>query len=240
MSEVEHRVETENGVFLLGSGYSEVGITAEWFDPEYWGTNARPVTSGGRGSAWFVDANGTPVVLRRYLRGGLAAKLLRSTYLFINEDSVRSFAELRLLEQLVDLQLPVPAPVAAWYGKTSGIYYQAGIIIERIAGALPLADQIEELPLDAWVVLGSLLRRFHDAGVKHADLNCYNILVRQSEFYLIDFDKGQLMRASASMQWKQASLERLARSVRKVAGESAQHRVWGSMMAGYERSTISE
>ncbi|OEY66593.1 3-deoxy-D-manno-octulosonic acid kinase [Marinobacter sp. X15-166B] len=240
MGGVVHRVETRYGVCLIGSGYTDAGITSDWFQPDYWGGRARPVTSGGRGSAWFVEAAGTPMVLRRYLRGGMAAKLLRSSYLYTSEDRVRSFAELRLLEHLIDLQLPVPAPVAAWYGKTSGAYYQAGIIIERIADAVPLADLIDTLALDGWAALGSLLRRFHDAGVKHADLNCYNILVRQKEFYLIDFDKGQLMGAGRSQQWKAASLERLARSLRKVAGAAAQQRVWDTMMAGYERSTTSE
>lgn len=27
----------------------------DWFDPDYWGERAVPVSSGGRGSAWFIE-----------------------------------------------------------------------------------------------------------------------------------------------------------------------------------------
>lgn len=49
----------------------------EWFVPGYWGAQARPVDSGGRGGAWFVDAPFGRAVLRRYLRGGLVARFNR-------------------------------------------------------------------------------------------------------------------------------------------------------------------
>ena len=45
---------------------------ASWFDPDHWGSHAQPVSSGGRGAAWFVDGPFGGAVLRHYLRGGLA------------------------------------------------------------------------------------------------------------------------------------------------------------------------
>ena len=80
------------------------------------------------------------------------------------------------------------------------------------------------------------LRRFHDAGVKHADLNCFNVLVRGNEFFLIDFDKGQIVQSPASAGWKSANLERFARSLRKLAGAKTQERVWYFLMNGYNGS----
>ena len=40
----------------------------EWFDASYWGEAGKPVTSGGRGAAWFVEGPFGRAVLRQYLR----------------------------------------------------------------------------------------------------------------------------------------------------------------------------
>lgn len=176
------------------------------------------------------------LVLREYRRGGLMAKISRNTYIFTGESAVRSFAEFRLLDHLVGMGLPVPRPVAASYRKTTPVNYQAALIIERLEEATPLADLIASLDDRAWQVLGGTIRRFHDAGVRHADLNCFNVLVRGGEFFLIDFDKGRIMEASSSTRWKDANLNRFARSLRKVAGAAAQVRVWEPFMHGYNGS----
>ena len=235
MAESEICVRDNHSACLLHPDY--LGQVSEaWFSPEYWGKLARPVSSGGRGGAWFVDADGHQVVLRKYLRGGLMTRLSRSSYVFLGEQHVRSFAEFRLLNWLTELELPVPKPVAAWYRRMSPLHYQASIIIERIDNTAPLADLIGSLDDNGWRNLGVNLRRFHDAGVKHADLNCFNVLVRGNEFFLIDFDKGQIVQSPASAGWKSANLERFARSLRKLAGAKTQERVWYFLMNGYNGS----
>ena len=235
MAESEVCVRTNHSAFLLHPDYRDQ-VSEAWFSPEYWGKRARPVSSGGRGGAWFVDAGGHQIVLRKYLRGGLMTRFSRSSYVFLGEQHVRSFAEFRLLNWLTEMQLPVPKPVAAWYRKVSPLHYQASIIIERIDDTTPLADLIGSLDDNGWRNLGVNLRRFHDAGVQHADLNCFNVLVRKGEFFLIDFDKGRIVPSLASARWKSANLERLARSLRKLAGVNAQERAWYFLMNGYNGS----
>lgn len=226
----------ENGSRLLVHPDYRDDVTGAWFNPGYWGDRARPVSSGGRGGAWFIAAGTHKVVLREYRRGGLIAKISENAYVFTGESAVRSFAEFRLLNQLVGMELPVPRPVAAWYRKTSLLQYQASLIIEQLERTTPLAELITSLDDEAWKALGGTIRRFHDAGVRHADLNCFNVLIRDGEFFLIDFDKGRIMDTSVSDRWKAANLERFARSLRKVAGEAAQARVWESFMHGYHGS----
>ncbi|SNC76684.1 3-deoxy-D-manno-octulosonic acid kinase [Marinobacter sp. es.048] len=211
-------------------------VTENWFNADAWGDQARRVSSGGRGGAWFLQAGEDRLVLREYRRGGLVAKFARYAYAFTGEENVRSFAEFRLLNKLVSQGLPVPRPVAAWYRKLSPIQYRAAIIIERLENTLPLADLISELDVDAWVSIGETIRRFHDAGVMHADLNCFNILVRGEEFFLIDFDKSRLITTgNAPAGWKEANLDRFSRSLVKVAGEDARAKVWSYFMNGYNR-----
>lgn len=210
-------------------------LTENWFDADAWGDRARPVSSGGRGGAWFVQAGDDQLVLREYRRGGLMAAFARRAYAFTREADVRSFAEFRLLNTLVSQGLPVPSPVGAWYRKLSPVQYQAAIIVERLQNTLPLADLIIELDDKAWASIGETIRRFHDAGVMHADLNCFNVLVRGEEYFLIDFDKSRLIAGNAPARWREANLARLSRSLVKVAGEGTWAKVWSYFMNGYNR-----
>ena len=77
--------------------------------PGHWGSHARPMKSGGRGAAWFVDGPFGGAVLRHYLRGGLAARISRDRHLWRGADRMRSFAEFRLLRAL-PAQVPGAAP----------------------------------------------------------------------------------------------------------------------------------
>ena len=84
---------------------------AQLFDPEFW--RARGALSelpGGRGSILLIEDAGRSWVLRRYLRGGLAARFARDRYLWLGEERTRSFRELRLLAALHARGLPVPPP----------------------------------------------------------------------------------------------------------------------------------
>ncbi len=191
-----------------------------WFTPEYWGERARPVRSGGRGGAWFVDAPFGAAVLRHYLRGGWAAAVSRDTYLWHGSDRVRSFAEFRLTRGLHQRGLPVPRPLAACY-RRRGAGYRASILVERLAGVHSLAERATVAARDApWEEAGRLVARFHRAGLDHADLNAHNILFDPSGHgWLIDFDRGRL-RIPAT-PWRQANLARLRRSLLKLRGSRA-------------------
>lgn len=188
----------------------------EMLDPAHWGEAASPVQDGGRGAAWFVRGEFGEGVLRQYRRGGLAAKLGRSTYLWLGEDRVRSLAEFRLLAGLRAERLPVPAPLLAGYWKR-GLRYRAAILVERIPGARPLASWLgAQAGAAPWEMVGTMLAAFHRAGVDHADLNAHNVLVDgDGKPWLIDFDRGR--RQSADGPWRQANLDRLARSLAKLS-----------------------
>ncbi|MGP4844783.1 3-deoxy-D-manno-octulosonic acid kinase [Marinobacter sp. 1Y8] len=215
-------------------------VTSQWFDPEFWGTAATPVDSGGRGSAWFLQTPAGALVLRSYLRGGFVANVMQSSYLYLGKQSVRSFAEFRLLDTLYDRGLPVPEPVAARYEKTGPRFYRAWILVRRIDGVSPLGEIYDQIDDAHWRRIGVLVRRFHDAGVFHSDLNCFNVLVQADNDYLIDFDKCKLLARGLPEKWKMGNLKRLARSLVKVAGESFVQRVWPLILTGYQGVDVRE
>lgn len=209
-----------------------------WFDPEFWGELASPVTEGGRGSAWFVNSGAGKLVLRHFCRGGLPGRFIQRDYLFIRERAVRSFAEFRLLDELFRRGFPVPEPVAAGYRKRGLLVYQAALLMRCIAGAAPLAGFPSAQHEALWRQAGACVRCFHDAGVCHADLNCMNILVANNKVYLIDFDRGRIIAASSGERWKAANIRRLERSVQKcliaVPADTREH-LWQSFLAGYRK-----
>jgi len=192
-------------------------VEPAWFTPDHWGDRADPVTSGGRGGAWFVDAPFGAAVLRHYLRGGWAAGISRDAYLWYGSDRVRSFAEFRLTRELHLRGLPVPRPIAACYHR-QGASYRASILLERLTAVQSLGERAMAAAQDApWEESGRLIARFHRAGLDHADLNAHNILFDATGHgWLIDFDRGKL-RIPAT-PWRQANLTRLRRSLLKLRG----------------------
>lgn len=210
---------------------------ADYFEAEYW--RSRQALTGqaaGRGAVWFIEAPFGQVVLRRYLRGGWAAAVSREHYLYSGVSTSRSFREYHLLAAMHALHLPVPRPVAALC-QHRGILSKGAILTKRLLNTTPLADR---LPGDGpgervWNDIGLCIRRFHDAGVWHADLNARNILLDAGDrVFLIDFDKarfspGQTVDGSGN-------LKRLKRSLLKLwpqgSGTSIEA-AWESLMTGY-------
>lgn len=238
MSGSEIRLRENNAVMLVHPEY-EGFVDENWFHPEFWGDQACPVQSGGRGGAWFIDHDRVPLVLRKYYRGGAVSFLAKKSYCFMGETRVRSFSEFRLLKLLSDKGMPVPRPIAAWYRRSRILTYSAVIIVERLENAETLADVFDKLHADAWRRLGQVVRQFHDAGVRHADLNCFNVLVREGEFFLIDFDKGRIESGVTSRQsWKVANLKRLYDSLLKLNrqdSEQSLYLLWNAFLNGYGR-----
>src|SRR5688572_27338900 len=170
---------------------------ARIFELEHWrARGALREFTAGRGSIQLIEDGSRSWVLRRYLRGGFAARFARDLYLWLGEERTRSFRELRLLDRLRSLGLPVPPPVAARY-RRSGPVYRAELITGRLAGARSMEDVLASGPMaDAhWAAIGRCLRRFHDAGVQHADLNARNVMLGEAlEVWVLDFDRGRLRR----------------------------------------------
>jgi len=132
--------------------------------------------------------------------------------------------------------LPVPEPIAAGYVRHALVSYRAALIVRRIPEAKPLSSFKSVEGTAVWHSAGECVRRFHDAGVYHADLNCMNILAAD-KIYLIDFDRGRMLPDSAAgNRWKAGNVNRLERSVRKCLGEvdaATRHVLWQAFLSGY-------
>jgi len=211
----------------------------DYFSVDYW--RARQALKGaaiGRGSAWYIEAPHGPVVLRHYLRGGWAATFSRQNYFFTGVSSSRPFREYHVLNELYAKGLPVPRPVAALC-QHHGVVSTGAIITAHIQSTTTLADSLSGggVAEDTWTRVGRCIRKFHDAGAWHADLNARNILLDEDlEVYLIDFDRARFNPGKPVNG--EGNLNRLKRSLQKIwtlEKLPALQAAWNELKAGYDR-----
>jgi 3-deoxy-D-manno-octulosonic acid kinase len=207
-----------------------------WFDPQFWAAQGALVGQAlGRGTTWILQQEARRLVLRHYRRGGLMARLSPDRYLWRGEEATRPFRELRLLDALWHAGLPVPAPVACRYVR-EGAFYRGDILTEFLPDTQSLAQRLRSGTVSpgTWAAVGRCVRRFHDHGACHADLNAHNVLLRgEEEVFLIDFDRGRLRSPGL---WRDANLVRLRRSIEKLAdqsGLSLDEAAWHGLLTAY-------
>ena len=213
---------------LLESGVSlEDSFNPVRFTAEYYQSDAKRVTAGGRNAASFIPTSVGPAVLRQYRRGGLLAKFNRSKYFFSSPEKTRSFQEFAIINCLNTAGLTVPKALGAFYQK-KGLFCEMALITSLIDETLPLATICQQF-IDKKIsleiaesyarVTAQRIRQMHDLDIWHADLNAFNILCRKApiDAYLIDFDKAQ--KTKLSNRLRQQNLERLERSLTKLCGQ---------------------
>ena len=225
---MKEQVIHRGGAHILYDGDAVPQFDPAWFNRD---TLARSgavehETRGGREPAVFFSAAGGDFVLKHYRRGGWPGRFIRDVYCYTGEAAVRSFREWRLLVELRNRGLPVPAPCAAQYHRR-GMFYTADLITFRCGGTRPLSEVLtrERISADRWYAIGVTLQCFYDAGVCHADLNAHNVLLDErfveggesekgEPVFLVDFDKAKI---GGEME---SALRRLRRSLEKLRSQS--------------------
>lgn len=236
-SAVQAMIRPVKGGHILYDAARSSQVHEHVFAPSYWrARDALGEPLGGRGAAWRIRDDDIDWVLRFYRRGGLPGKFVLDRYFYTGLERSRPWREWRLLAQMRELGLPVPRPVAARVLRT-GLGYTGAIITETVPGA-SLAALVNGDAMQArmWHAIGRTVRRFHDAGVWHADLNAHNILVEAADtplVHVIDFDRGRIRPQDTA--WRRGNLARLQRSLAKVAPDRREtvHAGWPLLHAGY-------
>jgi 3-deoxy-D-manno-octulosonic acid kinase len=196
-------------------------------------SGCEPIPSRGRGAVYcFPLADGSGI-LRPYRRGGVVRLVFKDAYLFVNRPRREWDVHVFLFEK----GFPVPEPLGVVWER-SGVVYR-GAIATRWVGAVDILEFSREDPEEAPSIcrqIGETIRRMHDLGVYHADLQVKNILVRRDnrEVLFIDFDnarRGNRLSAIARAR----NLLRLRRSCAKngMAAEA-----FAAIQRGYGMNTF--
>jgi tRNA A-37 threonylcarbamoyl transferase component Bud32 len=165
--------------------------------------------------------DGKKMVIRQYTHGGLLGFAIRDLYFA----GSRAFDELRLTEALRAAGIPTVESVGAMQVPALCFFYRAFFLSVEKPGALDLLDFFRNLPgnptskdllLKRNIIneTGRVLRRFHDAGFFHADLQLKNLLTDGDRVLVIDLDRS-LQRDPLLPGQRMSNLLRLNRSVEK-------------------------
>jgi 3-deoxy-D-manno-octulosonic acid kinase len=232
----EPTVRYADGHAMLYDAASGDPAERSWFDPVHWkASGGVALETSGRGAVLIVQRGNEKWVVRHYHRGGFVARFIADHYLWLGLEQCRSFREWRLLRALHDAGLPVPNPIAAHVYRTGPIY-TADIITTYLPNTRKLSAFIAdgEVPKHCWRAVGRLVRRVHDHGVDHPDLTAHNILLdARGALFLVDFDNA---RVKPMGRWQRTGVQRLQRSLRKVALETGTEfdpTAWAEVEAGY-------
>jgi 3-deoxy-D-manno-octulosonic acid kinase len=182
--------------------------------------------AGGRGVVYRFQSGEGEGIVRVYRRGGAIRHVLKETYLFDN----RPRKEFSVHYYALQHGLPVP-PLLGVVWRQTGPAFRGRIATGYIhaehlqrwleATCAPDTNRLHEV--------GASIRRMHDVGISHADLQVRNILMAQDHAYLIDFDRA-VVHPQLADKYKLRNLIRLRRSFVK---NSVPLKTFHAICAGY-------
>jgi len=173
--------------------------------------------TGGRGQLRRIALPDGVAVVRRSVRGGVLGPLLGHWSL----DGGRFLREISLSEAMRRRGIPTPEMIGGVRWRRFPGLFRWEIATREVEGARTLAEALDQEADRAAVgrlleTTARLLRRFHDAGFLHRDLNAHNIIFAPGgEAMIVDLDGGRLM-AKVSPRLRLRNLARLYRSLHKL------------------------
>lgn len=175
------------------------------------GRDCTPCAGSGRGVLLSFDYPGGQGLIRGYQRGGAMRVLWRDRYLLVNRP-LREF-QVHLTAQGRGLRVP-PLLGVCW--RRSGPFFSGAIATEALDAEHLLAYLQHDSPEKKEMLhaCGALIRRMHDAGLWHADLQVKNILIAKDGPILIDWDNARVHATLTLLQYMR-NLLRLRRSFEK-------------------------
>ncbi|MCP5020293.1 MAG: hypothetical protein GY930_00820 [bacterium] len=179
----------------------------------------------GRGNMQeFQLASGQKLIIRRFRRGGMVRFLSKDRFL----DPERPFQEIVLSEDLRERGFKTPVIAAARARRLGLMGYRLELVTEQVSGVKSLGRwqaQFREQRVDAELqrsmlkVAGQTVRRLHEAGFEHSDLQPENLLWQPAAgaaapyLWILDLDRSVLHPSPLPDPTRQQNLWRLWRYV---------------------------
>lgn len=217
-------IKKGNVFILLEDGYKEAVLKQGIDDLRTFLKKSRQTSHYHRGRALHpclpLEDN-KRMVLRQYLHGGLLRAITGRLYCF----GARSFRELALTEEIRSCGIPTIPAIGAIHHRIFYPFYRAYFLSLEVPQAIDLIQYFNGLGVPpsrgnlsskrkTIRSAGLLIRKFHQAGFFHSDLQLKNILVARDELLLIDFDRSY-RKSNLSIRERIKDLLRLNRSVEK-------------------------
>ncbi|MCA9773242.1 MAG: phosphotransferase [Myxococcales bacterium] len=167
------------------------------FEPEGLTARSGVAVAAGRGAIHALTVGREcRLLVRHYRRGGVLAPLLGDRYL--GGGTPRPVAELLATEFARAHDVAVPTIAGALVRPAGPFAYRGDLFVVEEPGSVDLLGFLRREPDPARrrAVLrrtGAEIRRMHDAGLDHRDLNVKNVLVRRDgAIMILDFDRARV------------------------------------------------
>ncbi|HKB07549.1 MAG TPA: lipopolysaccharide kinase InaA family protein [Candidatus Polarisedimenticolia bacterium] len=176
-------------------------------------------TATGRAPIARLRLGETRAIGKRSLHGGLLGPLLGRLYL----GSGRGLDQLRAAIRLRGSGIPTPEVLAVGSAPVCGPLRAQAIVTRELEGGRNLYEVSGGAPAptrrrEILRMCAGLVRRLHDAGFLHADLNVGNLVLQPGPagetLHVIDLDRGRFLPV-LSPRVRLANLARLLRSYEK-------------------------
>ncbi len=173
----------------------------------------------GRGPLARLDLKGQASVGKRAIRGGLGGRLLGGLYL----GAGRALAQIGTAERLRQVGIPTPEVLAVGWRRALLLFSAQAVVTRAVPGAQNLYEAARQGPLRdrrRAILLASadLVRRMHDAGFLHPDLNVTNLVLEgaggRGRLFVVDLDKARFT-TSITPAERLSGLARMLRSYDK-------------------------
>ena len=190
--------------------------------PRGWASRlTTPIVGSGRGSTARLEVLPNHWVrLKQLRRGGLAGPLWRDRF----AGAGRVLENLTLPLEVGRRGIATPAPQALLVAAGPAGMFQGWLALDEISGGADLRSRFVSGPAPSREELAAclaLVRRMHDAGVEHRDLNLGNLLLRsgpggEPQPFVLDLDKARPHAEPLGPRARRRALRRLERSLVKV------------------------
>jgi hypothetical protein len=207
-------------------------------DPSGWERRlGGPSRRAGRGATARLELpDGFVAVLKKMRRGGALAPLWRDRF----PGRRRLLHNLEIPVEAAERGIATPSPAALLLVPGPRGLYRGWLALEQVAGAADLLARLASPPPpthEELEVVMSLVRRMHDRGLEHRDLNLGNLLLRaghdrRAEAFVIDLDGARLHAGPVGFRVRQRALRRIERSFVKQFGRRTDEPAWYELYAG--------
>jgi tRNA A-37 threonylcarbamoyl transferase component Bud32 len=179
----------------------------------------RPAAGGGRGPLIALRLGGEEAIAKRPVHGGLLGRLFGGLYW----GRERVLSQLRAAQRLRAAGVATPEVLVVGWRSVAGPLQRQAIIAQAIPGAINLYGASRNPPpgLSRRAIVresAGVVRRMHDAGFLHADLNVTNLVLEpgagELRVHIVDLDRGRF-RSRLVPGERAHNLARLLRSYEK-------------------------
>jgi hypothetical protein len=219
-------LRTDGTTLIVARDLRESIQSAGLESPENWQRHLteRGTGAGRGGTVRLRLAVGTTAVLKQMRRGGALAFLWRDRYL----GTGRLLDNLRIPLEAIRRGVPTARPLALLLASGPPGLSRAWAAYEEIQNAPDVIEVLrstEPPTIEEIDVVAGVIRKMHDEGLEHRDLNLGNLLLRRregaaAEAFVVDLDRARLWDEPLPLGHRIRALCRLERSSVKLFGET--------------------